>query len=188
MPFGGKGKAVASDSAENAAGSTAGAVRKLSDLGNGELQMGRDDFLKQIPATVMRGGEMVDVRAGVAELLGVDTSVSKEGAKRSEGVARGGTRTSHSMEPVVVDTRVPPEDVGTTLQVKSSDGLHALVLRMRADHTIKDLREFVDDHRPSTSRYQLRTRYPNRAYDDPEQTLKDAGLCPNAVIMLRVGE
>ena len=33
--------------------------------------------------------------------------------------------------------------------------------------------------------YEVRTAVPSRAYSDPSQTLKDAGLTPNATIMLR---
>lgn len=34
--------------------------------------------------------------------------------------------------------------------------------------------------------YELRTAIPNKCYDDPAQTLRDAGLIPNAILMIRV--
>ena len=34
--------------------------------------------------------------------------------------------------------------------------------------------------------YEVRTAVPSRAYTDLDQTLKDAGLTPNATIMLRL--
>jgi hypothetical protein len=34
--------------------------------------------------------------------------------------------------------------------------------------------------------YEVRTAVPNRAYTDLTQTLQDAGLTPNATLMLRV--
>ncbi len=34
--------------------------------------------------------------------------------------------------------------------------------------------------------YEVRTAVPSRAYTDMSQTLKDAGLTPNATLMLRL--
>jgi hypothetical protein len=39
--------------------------------------------------------------------------------------------------------------------------------------------------RVSDGPYELRTAIPNRAYDDVTQTLRDAGLIPNATLMIR---
>ena len=60
------------------------------------------------------------------------------------------------------------------------------MLRMPDSVTIADLRRLIDSRRGSSVTYELRTAFPSRVYTDEGQTLRDAGLSPNAQLMLRV--
>lgn len=79
---------------------------------------------------------------------------------------------------------ITPADI-TTLQVKSDSGQATILLKMRYSDTLRDVRRYVDQHRTETTEYELRTAFPARAYTDASQTLKEAGLVPNAVLMIR---
>jgi hypothetical protein len=73
----------------------------------------------------------------------------------------------------------------TTLQVRSDSGRQTLVVKLRYTDTVGDLLEYVERYRAKEGGFQLVTAFPRRAYTDPEQTLQDAGLVPNAKLMIR---
>lgn len=77
------------------------------------------------------------------------------------------------------------------LHVRTETGGETLELRLRYDHTIRDLRSAINRHRrhagPSASAsrlYELRTAVPRRAYEDLDETLEEAGLVPRARLIM----
>eukprot|EP00937_MAST-01D_sp_MAST-1D-sp2_P006952 g6952.t1 len=148
----------------------------LCDVGPEELPMGRDRFLEALPSAIVGGGgRVVPVRGAIAELLGGGTA----GAGASAGGAAGAKGAAGPVA-AAAGERV------TTLRVRSDDGMQVLVLNMQFDDTVADLRAAIDARRGGGSAYQLRTAFPNRVHSDGAQTLLDAGLTPNAQLMLRV--
>ena len=168
------------DEAKRCAGAVTGAKARvvsssLSGLGAEELPIGRDRFLEALPASVVGGnGDIMPVRGAVAKLLGSEQT-SGEGA-----VAFNDTRVD------MAETGGKGDETVTTLRVRSDDGTQALMLRMPDSATIADLRCLIDSRRGSSVTYELRTAFPNQVYADETQTLRDAGLSPNAQLMLRV--
>ena len=82
---------------------------------------------------------------------------------------------------------------GATIVLETCDtsveaDVEALLLRVRDSSTLADVRRLIDSRRSSSAPYELRTAFPNQAYMDPSQTLSDAGLTPNAQLMLRVAK
>ena len=60
----------------------------------------------------------------------------------------------------------------------------------RFESTVQDLREALDSHRAqepgfSNVQYQIRSVFPSRTYEDPNETLETAGLVPNAALFVR---
>lgn len=82
------------------------------------------------------------------------------------------------------DDAVAPYDIAT-LQVKSDSGQATILLKMRYDDTIADVRKHINSHRTAATDYELRTAFPAKSYPDESQTLREAGLVPNAVLMIR---
>eukprot|EP00743_Colponemidia_sp_Colp-15_P003525 GILK01003803.1.p1 GENE.GILK01003803.1~~GILK01003803.1.p1 ORF type:complete len:110 (+),score=15.84 GILK01003803.1:136-465(+) len=73
----------------------------------------------------------------------------------------------------------------TTIQVKTESGSSTFILKLRFDDTISTLKTFLNEHRGSTEPYELRTAFPNKAYEEDTLTLKMAGLIPNATMLMR---
>ena len=80
------------------------------------------------------------------------------------------------------------------LQVKSEDGGQAYILKLKYDDTVGALRSCVDAHRAKlivedgqyrSSNFEIRSAFPSRTYTDTEETLRTAGLVPNATLFLR---
>lgn len=80
-------------------------------------------------------------------------------------------------------------------QVKSEDGQQTFILKLQYDDTIGALRKCIDAHRwgvsgaakaaaPNT-KYEIRSAFPARAYVEVHETLRQAGLVPNATLFLR---
>ncbi|KAF5839235.1 hypothetical protein DUNSADRAFT_1269 [Dunaliella salina] len=81
----------------------------------------------------------------------------------------------------------------TTLQVKSEDGQQKMIVRLNYDDTIGTLHKCINQHRSKqqgptgtkTGAYEVRTAFPAKAYSDLSETLRSAGLVPNATVFLR---
>ena len=70
-----------------------------------------------------------------------------------------------------------------TLQVKTPAG-HTLVLAMRGEATLARLHARIASQLGST-KFQIRSAFPPRAYTDMDETLEAAGLVPSATLFVR---
>lgn len=82
----------------------------------------------------------------------------------------------------------------TTLQVKSEDGGQTFILKLQYDDTIWNLRQCINEHRGKLTKeqgkaehgpYEIRSAFPARAYNAAKETLREAGLIPNATLFLK---
>jgi len=94
-----------------------------------------------------------------------------------------GTTTSTDKDGGVVNHQ---DDI-TSLQIRTGDGQSSVVLKLRYYDTIGDLMKVLEKSRADLEgvSYELRTRYPNRAYHNKKETLFDAGLTPNGTILIK---
>ena len=93
--------------------------------------------------------------------------------------------------------RPSPQQEIATLQVKSEDGRQTFILKLQYDETIFALRKYIDAHReklakeqgkpaaPPAKSYEIRSAFPARAYTEAKETLREAGLVPNATLFLK---
>ena len=202
--FGGEGNSLASGGGGGGGGGGTGRVTSLSSVGGSELPLSRDQFLAALPASVVgASGNVVSVRNSIAGMLdgpgpagpggcadahadakdcgadGADIVVETQGAAAVAAAAAEGSSSSGGAQ-----TDAPV----ATLRVRSDDGRQALMLKMRCDETVGDLVALIDSRRGGAQRYELRTAFPNRVHSDMALTLEQAGLTPNAQLMLRILE
>ncbi|ELU05533.1 hypothetical protein CAPTEDRAFT_208106, partial [Capitella teleta] len=145
-------------------------------------KLSMDQFLNKIPANVIKGGRIVDIRSSLgATLTGhsdsphaltmVDTPAAqqlKERMEQDEGI------------------RPPSSRELTTLRIKSEQGDHTYILKMRFSDTIRDVRDCLNKQRSKASTaYQIMSTFPNRVYDDDFASLKECGLTPSATLHLK---
>jgi hypothetical protein len=86
---------------------------------------------------------------------------------------------------------VSPNEV-TTLRVKGMDGRRMYALTLRASDTVGKLRAYLkrateedEDDKNVGLGFEIRGAYPPRAYADDDETLMEAGLVPNAALLLK---
>ncbi|KAF9443374.1 ubiquitin-like protein [Macrolepiota fuliginosa MF-IS2] len=77
----------------------------------------------------------------------------------------------------------PPARPTTSVQVRLADGTR-LVCRMNLNHTIGDIRNFINASRPENVArpYTIGTTFPNRILEDDAATIESAGLVNSVVV------
>ena len=161
----------------------------------------KSELLGRLPQSVIRNGKIIEVRSGVSAAMGstspdralVNTAVDSllsQSTRFSLGPScRAPQASAQSMEGA--STGGAEVEV-TTLQVKSEDGSETFVLRLKYDDTIGDVRLALNRHRRSASKrptaeYEIRSGFPPRTFSNSYETLRQAGLVPNATLFLRGG-
>ncbi|EDQ88234.1 uncharacterized protein MONBRDRAFT_26431 [Monosiga brevicollis MX1] len=141
-------------------------------------------FLNHLPPTVIRNGCIMDIRQGLAGHLTVQTREQH----RVQLVATPVTQ--HLAAQAAVPTASPqrpttPRDIAT-LQVKSEDGKVTLIVKLRFNDSVADVRRCIDQHRGTSvdATYRIYTTYPRKLLDDSSATLLDLDLVPNATLRL----
>lgn len=92
----------------------------------------------------------------------------------------------------VEDCEVEDDTEVTTLRVKAMNGLKTYVIRLGFDDTVGDLRRRLgrvsgedEDDVHLGKEFEIRGGYPPRAFTEDEVTLREAGLVPNAALLLK---
>eukprot|EP01050_Picozoa_sp_SAG11_P007760 SAG11_NODE_657_length_7898_cov_13.699320_9_plen_251_part_00 len=191
-----------------------GNIKSVGQVLGGHAAPDRAEFLKRLPETMIKNGNVVSVRAEIGGMI--------PGASNPTGTGSGiklcrGTSSSNGSSTVVTldtaagrwvaelaaqnhggDILASPkmksageaqnvERVLTTLQIKSSAGaLHKG--QFWGDQTIGEVEDALKPHVDcggGAFSFVLRTAFPNKVYSERAQTLEQAGLIPNAVMMLR---
>lgn len=148
----------------------------------GHKQQSVDQFLSQLPQSVIKDGKIIDVRSGVENVI--------KGGARQTDVQILDTPVLQEIKSRGVET-ARPQSAGktqvSTLRIKSETGEMTYILKMKFTDCIRDVRSHVDAARPKDAPpYDIKTSFPNRVYDDPNATLQECGLVPNATLHLLV--
>ncbi|XP_038848588.1 UBX domain-containing protein 11 [Salvelinus namaycush] len=181
--FPGKGQAVVGcTKGEKSTDSLEHAYCTVSQIPGRKLTM--DQFLNRLPKVVVKAGRVIDIRDSVkASLQG------SSDASNSHAVTLIDTPELQAMkERLELHETDPPNSARdvTTLRVKSEDGEHTYIMKMRFSETIGHLRQYLDKHRwTDATAYDIISAFPQRCYNEDSQTLLSCGLTPNAALLLR---
>jgi len=160
-------------------------------------------FLEKLPRVVVRDGAVVRVREGVgAAMRGAGGAPARTQTVLETTVARGCFRAlleaegcSNGVDAARDDDAVRSRDAETcvsTLRVKGMDGQKMYIVKLAGDDTVGKLRRYLrsagvgaDDKGCESQNFEIRNAYPPRTFADDALTLRDAGLVPNATLLLR---
>tara|TARA_B100000795_G_scaffold81649_1_gene58858 strand:+ start:894 stop:2381 length:1488 start_codon:yes stop_codon:yes gene_type:complete len=162
--------------------------------------MSRDEFLSNLPEKMISKGRVINIRDSIASKLdGIDETdaISKQEGKLNEiGVQANGEKEdtlsmtigktpalsmlkrSATLGELNADREV------TTLRIKMPGG-KSLLLKMFFDDKIEDLRKYVTDNMNGSDEFDIRASYPSRMFRDDDLTLVEAGLTPNAALIVQ---
>ena len=179
-------------------------AKKTSDATETEGEKKKDAaFLEKLPRVVVRDGAVVRVREGVgAAMRGAGGAPARTQTVLETTVARGCFRAlleaegcSNGVDAARDDDAVRARDAETcvsTLRVKGMDGQKMYIVKLAADDTVGKLRRYLrsagagdDDKGCESQNFEIRNAYPPRTFADDALTLRDAGLVPNATLLLR---
>uniref|UniRef100_A0A8B9PTT8 UBX domain-containing protein 11 n=1 Tax=Apteryx owenii TaxID=8824 RepID=A0A8B9PTT8_APTOW len=126
-----------------------------------------EQFLNKLPKSLIRGGQVIDVRDSIRATLQVQA---------------GPAQVHNSL---LLKAEPPAPDI-CTLRIKSETGEQTYIVKMLFTETIGDLRQHLTHTRGGDSEsYEIISTFPQRVYMDNSQSLQDCGLIPNASLLLR---
>lgn len=181
---------------------TASSVTDVTET-EGEKKNRDTAFLEKLPRVVVRDGAVVRVREGVgAAMRGAGGAPARTQTVLETTVARGCFRAlleaegcSNGVDAARDDDAVRSRDAETcvsTLRVKGMDGQKMYIVKLAGDDTVGKLRRYLrsagvgaDDKGCESQNFEIRNAYPPRTFADDALTLRDAGLVPNATLLLR---
>ena len=161
--------------------------------GDSLTSMSREEFLSRLPEKMITKGRVVSIRDSIASKLdGVDEEKEEGNSEdlSSNTVKIGATPALSMLQRSATRGELHADDEVTTLRIKTLKG-GSLLLKMYFADTIGDLRAHVAQNmaKGRTSKdqqeFDLRTSYPSRIFRDDDITLLEAGLTPNAALIVQ---
>ncbi|XP_044142568.1 UBX domain-containing protein 11 isoform X1 [Bufo gargarizans] len=132
-------------------------------------------FLNRLPKSVIQSGRIMDIQGPVRDIL--------LGHKADEKLQQ-----SLVESPLVLSMEKGSQAnvIVCTLRIKSEAGDHTYKVQMLSTETIGDLRAYLSQHSASdVSSCDIISGFPHYVYDNNTCTLQEAGLVPNALLLLR---
>ncbi|KAI9101807.1 hypothetical protein DFS34DRAFT_432349 [Phlyctochytrium arcticum] len=138
----------------------------------------RTGFLSRLPKYVIRNGQVVTVREGIAALL--DNSPNSSSSSPTPSV---------STQPIPVVIHIPhcprthpTKDPPATLRITSPDREYVVWARER--HLVGDIMAGLETYIGPRDTWELRTAWERGGYP-PDKSLQECGLTPNARMYIK---
>jgi UBX domain-containing protein 11 len=182
-------------------------------IGQQTKPMTREEFLNRLPEKIISKGRVIDIRSGIATKLNGDDGSIEEGKGNNESVMSKNrnkddcpTSPVHQSQDSGIKIAQTPaltmlkrsatlgelhaDEEVTTLRIKIPKGsttTTSLLLKMYFSDTIGALRAHVASNiPPNIKEFDLRTSYPSKIFRDDSLTLLEAGLTPNAALIISI--
>lgn len=161
--------------------------------------LSRERFLGRLPQAVIKNGKVIEIKSEIGKMLDGGLPGGGGGPAKPDVVSTPVDALLSTMQRNHVGPSLPPPSREgapaapaevATLQVKNEDGQQTFILKLKYDDNIGSLRACIDTHRaklkpPADKGYEIRSAFPARTYTDAAETLRAAGLIPNATLFLR---
>uniref|UniRef100_A0A8C5M4X1 UBX domain protein 11 n=1 Tax=Leptobrachium leishanense TaxID=445787 RepID=A0A8C5M4X1_9ANUR len=154
-------------------GSTQSTTEGTSEVSGPPLSV--DQFLNKLPMSVVRGGQIVEIRGPIREALQESPTESLKLKEIKVDSPLVGMNIKRSEQSTAV----------STLRIKSENREYTYKVRMLQSETLGDLRSYLSEYRDSLSTYEIISPFPLRLYEDDSCTLQELGLVPSAFLLLR---
>ncbi|CAF1373176.1 unnamed protein product [Adineta steineri] len=129
-----------------------------------------NQFLNRLPKTVIKNGQVIDVRQDIEQhLVG----------KQQESTARCESAISEYKPDA--DNNIP----FSTLRIRSHDGQQTYVIKMKITSTIKDVKQILTKKKKLLFDFDLFAMGTKLFFTDENQTLEQCNLIPNATLGIR---
>ncbi|XP_078279458.1 LOW QUALITY PROTEIN: UBX domain-containing protein 11 [Rhinoraja longicauda] len=155
-------------------------VQETSEVSGQQLSV--EQFLNNLPRSVIRSGKVFDIRGEIKALLQVPPKAADESITLIETPCLQALK-----ERLEVQDEIAPRSRNiATLRIRSENGEMTYIVKMFFSETIGDLRTRLDQSRGEQQvDYDIISTFPQKVYSDQSKTLKECGLVPNATLILR---
>lgn len=129
-------------------------------------------FLDQIPNSVVKEGKVIPIKEDIARILGAEPSPQES-----------------SIEiPTHVDATTSTAKF-TTLRIKTETGRKTLIVKLWYTDTLAVLKRLLDPYSETKGRFEIRSTFPAKVFDVADgNSLEALGLVPNYALALRKTE
>ena len=132
--------------------------------------LNKEQFLAQLPESVIRGGEIITVRDDIAMVFGNQKI--------------GTVKVETHVDRIIANN--PEFREFTTLRIKTETGKRNLIILMLNSDTLMVLKPFLDKNRENKEGYELRSTFPAKVFDFKDtRNLMELELVPNFALALR---
>nr|KAF6384093.1 UBX domain protein 11 [Pipistrellus kuhlii] len=156
-------------------------IRKAPLMEHTDSRMTPEKFLSRLPKLVIRQGEVIDIRGPIRDALQNCCpwpQPVQEVVVETPALAAERERSQEYPE-----SPVPPFSM---LRIKSENGEQAFLLMMQPEDTIRDVKALLAEARGmDPNAFEIFSAFPPKVYREDQLTLQEAGLVPNANLLLR---
>ena len=180
-PFAGAGQALGAAAGDALIEGVGGGNREVFQPAAG--RGAGETLFRRLPASVIgASGDVISVKDDIMKLVKGGKDKDKE---EKVQVERVGVQLQQLQQPATASGGGAEI---STLRIKTPDGGTVLELCLPYDSTVGELRAAVRGHLSSggapVSAFTIRTSFPAREYDNDAETLREAGLIPNALLLM----
>ncbi|XP_067867553.1 UBX domain-containing protein 11 isoform X2 [Heterodontus francisci] len=155
-------------------------VKEMSEIPGPKLSV--EQFLSRLPKTIIRAGKVIDIRGDIKDILQVPSNPANENTILIETP----TLTELRERLKFSEENRPASRNISTLRIKSENGETTYIVKMLFSETVGDLRTYLNQNRGKQQvDYDIISTFPQQVYSDQSKTLKEYGLIPNAMLILR---
>jgi len=122
-------------------------------------------------------------RATLNKFPGQGHSLSESSSTSSTSSSSSNAETSSKIEEKKEKVEVDEEKPQTSICIKFPDG-HSITQKFNLDHTIGDVKSFIQDEHPMTTAFTISTNFPPKSFSDDTATLEQEKL-QDCVIFVR---
>ena len=147
-------------------------IRSVEDRDLGFLS--KEQFLGQLPDSVIKDGKVIPIKEDIARILGAETKPQQEGSVEIR------THVDDRLASGESDLRF------TSLRIKTETGKKTLMVKLLYTDNIETLKRLLEPHSETHGRFEIRSTFPAKVFDvrDPS-SLESLGLVPNYALALR---
>ncbi|XP_038654135.1 UBX domain-containing protein 11 isoform X1 [Scyliorhinus canicula] len=158
-------------------------VKETSEIPGPKLSV--EQFLNKLPKTVIRAGKVINIRGDIKDILQVPQVPSSPSDDNTVLIETPILAELRERLKFSEDNRPASRNI-STLRIKSENGEKTYIVKMLFNETVGDLRTYLNQIRGKQEvDYDIISTFPQQVYNDQSKTLKEYGLIPNAMLILR---
>jgi len=165
-----------------------GKMNDLSSIDENALKpQSKEEFLANLPKTVIKDGKIYNVRDEIAKKFDPSKKIDNAVSNPQENPIPGGVievETDFNKKEKENKLSDYEKENMTMLKVRSENGKYTLIVKLDADDNIGTLYKLLQKY-SETKKFDVACNYPPQTFGNDGTSLKDLGLYPNSALQMK---